>query len=71
MSDSTPLQTAVYSVPDISCDHCVNAITNEVTRVVGVSAVNVDLDAKNVTVVGGDPAAVIAAIDEAGFDIAS
>lgn len=59
-----------YSVPDISCDHCVDAITTEVRAVAGVSDLTVDLAAKTVTVTGGDSAAVIAAIDTAGFDTA-
>ena len=62
--------TTTYSVPDISCQHCVDAITNEVTKVDGVSDVNVDLDAKTVTVAGGEEAAIVSAIDEAGFDVA-
>jgi len=65
------MQTA-YSVPGISCGHCRAAITTEVTKVAGVSAVDVDLDAKTVTVngVGFNDAAVRDAIDEAGYDIA-
>ncbi len=62
--------TTPYSVPDISCQHCIDAITAEVTKVEGVTNVNVDLDAKTVAVVGGDDAAIVAAIDEAGFDVA-
>lgn len=62
--------TATYSVPDISCQHCIDAITAEVSKVDGVTDVNVDLGAKVVAVTGGDKAAVIAAIDEAGYDIA-
>lgn len=62
--------TRVYSVPDMSCDHCVEAITGQVTPVDGVTDLAVDLAAKTVTVTGGDDAAVVAAIDEAGFDIA-
>lgn len=68
---SVPTQEPViYSVPDISCDHCVNAITKEVTAVAGVTDVSVDLTAKTVAVSGGETAAVVAAIDEAGFDVA-
>lgn len=62
--------TATYSVPDISCQHCVDAITTEVTKVDGVTDVTVDLDTKTVAVVGGDEAAVVAAIGDAGYDIA-
>ncbi|MFC9973805.1 heavy-metal-associated domain-containing protein [Spirillospora sp. NPDC127200] len=61
-----------YSVPEISCGHCVNAISGEVRQVPGVSQVTVDVDAKTVTVQGTDldDAALRAAIDEAGYDIA-
>lgn len=62
--------TTTYSVPDISCQHCVDAITTEVTKVAGVTAVSVDLDAKTVAVDGGEDAAITAAIDEAGYDVA-
>jgi copper chaperone CopZ len=61
-----------YSVPGISCGHCRTAITGEVTRIAGVSAVDVDLDTKIVTITGAgfNDAAVRDAIDEAGYDIA-
>jgi len=61
-----------YSVPGIACGHCRTAITGEVTRVAGVSAVEVDLVTKTVTITGSgfNDAAVRDAIDEAGYDIA-
>lgn len=61
-----------YRVPGMSCGRCRSAITDEVSRVHGVSAVDVDLEAKLVTVrgTGVDDADVRAAIDEAGYDIA-
>jgi copper chaperone len=66
------MQTLAYTVPGISCGHCRTAITGEVTDVAGVSAVEVDLAAKVVTVrgTGVDDAAVRDAIDEAGYDVA-
>ena len=61
-----------YAVPGISCEHCVRAITGELDKVAGVEAVAVDVAAKTVTVQGtASDAAVRAAIDEAGYDIAS
>jgi len=62
--------TRTYSVPGISCGHCKQAIESEVSTVDGVVVVDVDVDAKLVTVSGGDDAAIRAAIDEAGYDIA-
>jgi copper chaperone len=64
------MSTTTFNVPEISCQHCVDAITNEVTAVEGVTDVAIDLDSKTVSVVGGESAAVIAAIDEAGYDVA-
>lgn len=59
-----------YRVDGMSCEHCRLAITGELGQVAGVSSVDVDLDAKLVRVrgTGVDAAAVIAAIDEAGYD---
>ena len=60
-----------FRVPDVSCGHCVEAITSEVLPLAGVTTVDVDLETKLVTVTGGDHAAIIAAIDEAGYDVAA
>jgi copper ion binding protein len=64
--------TRTYTVPGMSCEHCRAAITREVGAVSGVETVSVDLDAKTVTVTGEplDERAVVAAIDDAGYDVA-
>jgi copper chaperone CopZ len=69
----TPARYTTFNVPGVSCEHCRTAITAEVTRVPGVSSVEVDLDRKQVLVGGADvdDAAVRAAIDDAGYDVAS
>jgi copper chaperone len=61
-----------YSVPAMSCGHCVKAITDEVTQVDGVSDVQIDLETKLVVVTGPElnDAAIREAIVEAGFDAA-
>ena len=65
------MSTVTYNVPDISCDHCVAAITGAVSPLDGVEAVDVSVDAKTVTVSGDfDDAAVRDAIDDAGYDVA-
>ena len=66
------MQDLTFSVPAISCGHCVNAITEEVMKVDGVRELDIDLDAKVVLVRGEhlDDEAIRAAIDEAGFEIA-
>jgi copper chaperone CopZ len=62
--------TLTYLVDGMSCDHCKAAVTAEVTRVAGITGVEVDLAGKLVRVHGAqiDDAAVVAAIDEAGYD---
>ena len=65
------MTTQTYSVDGMTCQHCVNAVTGEVTKVAGVEDVAIDLGAKTVTVTGEsvDDAAVRAAIDEAGYTV--
>lgn len=60
-----------FSVPDMTCGHCEAAVTAEVGALEGVASVQVDLDTKMVTVAGSglDRALIVAAIDEAGFDV--
>jgi copper chaperone len=61
-----------YTVPGMSCAHCVQAVSAEVEALGGVESVAVDLDAKRVVVRGPDlkDAAIRAAIDEAGYEAA-
>ena len=64
--------SSVYLVEGMSCDHCKIAVTGEVSKVAGVSRVDVDLERKLVHVIGEqlNDAAIVAAIDEAGYDVA-
>ena len=39
-------QTMTYTVPGMSCDHCVHAVTGELSAVSGVQPVDVDLATK-------------------------
>jgi copper chaperone len=65
------MSTVTWGVPGVSCEHCRHAIESEVSRVAGVKGVTVDLEAKTVTVAADplDEEAVVAAIDEAGYDV--
>jgi copper chaperone len=63
--------TERFQVPGVSCQHCVNAITKEVTALPGVQRVQVALDNKTVTVEHGEQVKtdqIVAAINEAGYD---
>ena len=64
------MQTTQFVVDGMSCGHCKLAITDEVSQVSGVDSVDVDLEAKLVSVRGADvdTGAVVEAIDEAGYD---
>ena len=69
--------TTTYSVSGMTCSHCVAAVTEEVSRLDGVSAVDVALNAggnSRVTVTSAAPLPVVAvrnAVDEAGYALAS
>ncbi len=67
---TSPSTASVYDVPGISCEHCKTAIEASVGAVDGVASVAVDIGAKTVTVVGGADEAIVAAIDDAGYDVA-
>ena len=65
------MTTERFQVPEVSCQHCINAITKEVSAIPGVQRVQVALDDKTVTVEHNEhvqTAAIIAAINEAGYD---
>lgn len=63
-----------YRVEGMTCQHCVSAVREEIGALTGVSAVNVDLDTGTVVVDSDaalDPSTVAAAVDEAGYTLAS
>ena len=65
------MTTRTYQVDGMTCGHCVTSVTEEVTKVPGVTDVDVDLDGKTVTVMGSgfDDEAIAAAVDEAGYTL--
>ena len=63
--------TTTLNVPAISCQHCVNAITKEVSQLPGVKNVAVDLASKRVSVDASEQVSteqIVEAINEAGYD---
>ena len=67
------MHTASYLVTGMTCQHCVHAVTEEVSAVPGVDDVSVDLDSGQLTVVSNDEvpfAAIASAVDEAGYAVA-
>lgn len=70
---TTNLTEKSYTVPGMSCQHCVTAVSEEVGQVEGVESVDVALETKQVTVRGRDldDGALRAAIEEAGYEAAA
>ena len=70
------MTTHTYRVTGMTCEHCVAAVTEELTALDGVTAVTVDLTAggtSDVTVASREPLDhddVVRAVDEAGYAIA-
>ncbi|MEH1056135.1 heavy metal-associated domain-containing protein [Micromonospora sp. CPCC 206171] len=71
MAEGTVTQT--YAVTGMTCEHCVRAVTEELSALPGVDEVRVDLTAGTATVTSTTPlseASVRAAVDEAGYELA-
>lgn len=65
---------STYRVTGMTCDHCVRAVSTEVSKVPGVSDVQVDLASGGVTVRSEAPldeSTVREAVEEAGYELAS
>ena len=64
--------TETFRVEGMTCDHCRNAVTAEVSAVPGVQAFSVDVEAGTVTVSADQPvdrSDVATAVDEAGYTL--
>lgn len=62
----------VFTVEGMTCGHCVSAVTEEVSKLSGVTGVEVDLATGAVSVESDGPvdrAEFDAAVDEAGFSV--
>ena len=67
------MSTTSYTVVGMTCGHCVDAVTEEVSAVPGVTAVDVDLASGGLSVSSTEPVdddAVRAAVEEAGYQVA-
>jgi copper chaperone len=69
------LLSTELGVQGMTCSHCVSSVTEELSRLAGVTAVNVDLVAGGISRVIVDSDTVLeaqqieAAIDEAGYEL--
>lgn len=63
-----------YTVNGMTCGHCAASVTEELSKITGVSDVAVDLPTGAVTVTSSaalSEAAVREAVEEAGYDLAA
>jgi copper chaperone CopZ len=50
------MTTVTYSIPNISCHHCVHTIKSEVSELTGVTSVDATVDPKQATITFDVPA---------------
>jgi copper chaperone CopZ len=66
--------TTTYTVTGMTCGHCAQAVTGELTALTGVEDVQVDVSTGAVTVTSEAPLdteQVRVAVDEAGYELAT
>jgi copper chaperone CopZ len=64
--------TTDYAVSRMTCGHCAGAVTAEISKVPGVTGVQVDVPGGRVTVQSDQPVAADAiaeAVEEAGYEV--
>ncbi|OUZ12681.1 heavy metal transporter [Aeromicrobium sp. PE09-221] len=67
------MSTTEYQVTGMSCGHCEGAVRDEVSQIPGVTAIDVSAATGRLSVTADQPvddAAVLAAVDEAGYQAA-
>ena len=67
------MTSATFAVTGMHCDHCELSVREEISEIEGVLEVQADHTTGQVTVRSAaplDPAAVAAAVDEAGYSLA-
>ena len=67
------MSSDVFTVKGMTCGHCVQAVKGEVSKIDGVSKVDVELDSGRVMVESRQPVdreAVRLAVEEAGYELA-
>jgi copper chaperone len=65
--------SSTFTVAGMTCEHCVASVSEEVSEVEGVEAVEVDLESGRLLVSGAgvEEAAVRAAVEVAGYEVVS
>ena len=65
--------SSTYTVQGMTCDHCATSVTEEVSKIAGVSDVRVDITSGRVVITSDQPVtdeAVVEAVVEAGYQVA-
>jgi copper chaperone len=68
------VETRAIVVTGMSCDHCANAVRAEISKLPGVTEVDVDVEAGKVRITADQiPAETVLreAVEEAGYEFAS
>jgi copper chaperone len=66
------MSTQSYTVTGMTCEHCVASVTEEVSELAGVTAVDVDLATGALSVTSDQPIpdeVVRGAVEEAGYQL--
>lgn len=67
------MESKIFKVEGMACEHCVRAVTNAVGALPGVGSVSVDLGQKTVAVQFDSAKStvenIVAAIEDQGYDV--
>lgn len=67
------MSTTLIKVSGMTCGHCVQSVTEEISAIAGVTSVNVVLESGEVTIESDfelNNADLVAAVKEAGYEVA-
>jgi copper chaperone CopZ len=67
------MSIADYTVTGMTCGHCASSVREEVGKIDGVTAIDVDVPTGRLTITSAAPlaeAAVVGAVEEAGYTAA-
>lgn len=68
------MNTVTYSIPNISCGHCVHTIQTEVSDMAGVNSVIADQESRTVVITYDPPAtedAIKSLLEEINYPVAA
>lgn len=63
------MNSTEFIIPDMTCGHCIKAITSAVQAVAPAAQVKTDLGSHRVIIEGADAIQARAAIEDAGYEV--